>query len=506
MPLPESLILPAVLGGLLLLAAAVAVAWGLRRAKTGFEAGAASREAELATLRAERAADQSRLAELRAELHAAREAELALRTAAAAAAREQSRVETELRAHAAALAEIDPLRARCEVLRGEQAQLAAALAESRAQLEAARQLAEERAAALAQVGAQMKLEFEALSNRILDEKARKFTEANQTQMGALLTPLREQLDGFRRTVAETWEREQRERVGLKHELEQLKTLNQRLGDEATALTRALKGEQRVQGRWGEMLLERLLEASGLEPGRGFELQVSVQGEEGRQRPDAIVHLPEERDLVIDAKVSLTAWERWCAATDDATRALEMRAHLGSLRAHVAGLSARNYAELPGVHSVDFVLMFVPVEAALLEALRADDALYVEALERNVVIVSTSTLLATLRTVASVWRNEDRNRNALEIARRAGRLYDKFHGLMADFDKVDRNLRIARESFDDARAKLSTGKGNVVSQLDALHRLGARAQKRLDRELREQAGAEDDGNDDELPAITPPPPA
>jgi DNA recombination protein RmuC len=181
----------------------------------------------------------------------------------------------------------------------------------------------------------------------------------------------------------------------------------------------------------------------------------------------------------------------------------MKAHVASLRQHVNGLSLRNYTELPGIHTVDFVLMFVPVEAAFVEAMRADDSLYTHALERNVVIVSTSTLLATLRTVAGVWRNEDRNRNALEIAQRAGRLYDKFHGFMADMDKLDRNLRIARESFDEAKAKLTTGKGNVVSQLDTLHRLGAKAQKRLERGLLEQAGAEDGPADDEPPALEPP---
>jgi DNA recombination protein RmuC len=248
----------------------------------------------------------------------------------------------------------------------------------------------------------------------------------------------------------------------------------------------------------------LLEASGLEPGRGFETQVSMQGEDGRQRPDAIVHLPDERDLVIDAKVSLVAWERWCAATDEETRALQMKAHVASLRSHIAGLAQRNYAALPNVHTVDYVLMFVPVEAALIEAMRADDSLQLQAMERNVALVSTSTLLATLRTVATVWRNEDRNRNAMEIAERAGRLYDKFHGLMTDLDKVDRNMRIARDSLTDARAKLSSGKGNVVSQIETLQKLGAKAQKRLDRGLRDVAKLEDgEAQDDQAGSLPAP---
>jgi DNA recombination protein RmuC len=474
------------------------------RVRRAHHEGARSRDAEVASLRAERGADSARLAEARHELIAAHEAERTAAQAATEAAAERARLQTQLASLAPLQAELDALAGDREALRTQLAAAQAGIAEQRAQLEAARQIASERQRALDQVGAQMKLEFEALSNRILDEKSRKFTEANQLQIGGLLGPLREQIDGFQRSVLETYEKESRERLGLKLELDQLRLLNVRLGDEATALTRALKGEQRVQGQWGEMLLERLLEASGLEPGRGFETQVSMQGEDGRQRPDAIVHLPEERDLVIDAKVSLVAWERWCAAGDEDSRALEMKAHIASLRNHVAGLAQRNYAALPNVHTVDYVLMFVPVEAALIEAMRADDSLQLQAMERNVAIVSTSTLLATLRTVATVWRNEDRNRNAMEIAERAGRLYDKFHGLMTDLDKVDRNMRIARDSLTDARAKLSSGKGNVVSQIETLQKLGARAQKRLDRGLRDVAKLEDgEAEDDPAPSLPAP---
>ena len=496
------LIALAVACGALLLALAGLGWWSSSRVRAARAEGEAAREPELAALRSQRVQDEARAAELRAELAGVRDAERRALADLQAAAAERARLETRLGALQPLAADLDALRAQHEALRAEAARLQAGLAEARAQADAAQSLALERQRTLDQVGERMKVEFEALSARILDEKGRKFTEANQQQMGVLLGPLREQLDGFRKVVTETWQREQLERVGLKHELEQLKTLNQRLGDEATALTRALKGEQRVQGRWGEVLLERLLEASGLERGRGFETQLSAEAESGRLRPDAVVHLPDERDLVIDAKVSLVAWERWCAAADEAARSAEMKAHVGSLRAHVAGLSERRYADLPGIRSVDFVLMFVPVEAAFVEATRADDELYLYALERNVVIVSTSTLLATLRTIASVWRNEDRNRNALEIAERAGRLYDKFHGFMTDLDKVDRNLRIARESFDEARAKLSSGRGNVVAQLETLQKLGAKASKRLAKDLRAEAGAED-AADEVPPALEPP---
>jgi DNA recombination protein RmuC len=496
------LLVLAVACGVLLLALAVLAWWSSARARAAREQGAQSREPEVAALRSQQAQDAARLAEQRTELAGLREAERRALDALKDAAAERARLETRLGAFAPLAADLDALRGQHETLRAEAARLQAALAESRAQADAAQALALDRQRALEQVGERMKLEFEALSTRILDEKGRKFTESNQQQMGVMLGPLREQLEGFRKAVTETWQRDQVERAGLKSELDQLKNLNQRLGDEATALTRALKGEQRVQGRWGEVLLERLLEASGLERGRGFETQVSAEGESGRLRPDAVVHLPDERELVIDAKVSLVAWERWCAASDDAARAAEMKAHVGSLRAHVAGLSERRYADLPGIRSVDFVLMFVPVEAAFVEAARADDELYLYALERNVVIVSSSTLLATLRTVASVWRNEDRNRNALEIAQRAGRLYDKFHGFMADLEKVDRNLRIARESFDEARSKLSSGRGNVVAQMETLQKLGAKASKRLGKDLRAEADAED-APGDTPPALDPP---
>lgn len=475
--------------------------WAAARVRSARAEGAASREPELAALRSQHVQDEARLAELRGDIGSLRDAERRALVDLQGAAADRARLETRLGALLPLAGELDGVRGQHESLRGEHLRLSAALAEARAQADAAQALAAERQGALEQLGERMKAEFEALSGRILEERSRQFTESNQQQMGAMLGPLREQLEGFRRAVTETWQRDQVERAGLKHELAALKTLNQRLGDEATALTRALKGEQRVQGRWGEVLLERLLEASGLERGRGFETQVSAEGESGRLRPDAVVHLPDARDLVIDAKVSLVAWERWCSAADDASRAMEMKAHVASLRAHVAGLAERRYADLPGVRSVDFVLMFVPVEAAFVEATRADDEIYLHALERNVVIVSTSTLLATLRTIASVWRNEDRNRNALEIAERAGRLYDKFHGLAEDLATLGKAIERVQAAHAAARSKLTDGRGNLVSQVETLQRLGAKASKRLDRDLRAEADAEDVAA---LPPSTPEP--
>lgn len=364
-----------------------------------------------------------------------------------------------------------------------------------ARLEAAQREAEERGRLLAEAGERMREQFQNLAQAILDEKGRSFGEAQRTQMDAQLGPFKTELERFRKTLDERREQDLRERGGLMKELETLKTLNQRLGDEATQLTRALKGEVKTQGAWGELLLERLLEASGLRKGHEYEAQVSARAEEGhRQQPDVVVRLPEGRDLVIDAKVSLVAWERCVAAVDDEERERHLRALRQSMRQHVSGLAERRYASAPGLNSPDFVLMFVPIEAAFVEALRGDERLHVEAMEKQVVIVSASTLLATLRTVASLWRLERRNRNADEIAERAGRLYDKFVGFVDDLRKVGTQLDTARKTYDEAFGKLHQGRGSVVRQVELLRDLGARTTKTLDRDLVERAREvdEDDG--------------
>lgn len=364
-----------------------------------------------------------------------------------------------------------------------------------ARLEAAQREAEERGRLLAEAGERMREQFQNLAQAILDEKGRSFGEAQRAQLDAQLGPFKAELERFRKTLDERREQDLRERGGLMKELEALKTLNQRLGDEATQLTRALKGEVKTQGAWGELLLERLLEASGLRKGHEYEVQVSGRAEEGhRQQPDVVVRLPEGRDLVIDAKVSLVAWERYVSATDDAERERQLRALRQSMRQHVAGLAERRYTALPGIHSPDFVLMFVPIEAAFVEALRGDERLHADAMEKKVVIVSASTLLATLQTVASLWRLERRHRNADEIAERAGRLYDKFVGFVEDLRKIGTQLDAARKTYDEALGKLQQGRGSVVRQVELLRELGARTGKSLDREWLEHARTvdEDDG--------------
>ena len=336
--------------------------------------------------------------------------------------------------------------------------------------------------------------FDLLSRQLLDQQSQKLAEQNQANLGVLLNPLREQLGEFRKRVDEVYDKENKDRSALQSEIATLKNLNQRISEDAVNLTRALKGDAQAQGAWGEMILERVLEASGLQKGRGYDAQVTLADEAGgRPRPDVIVHLPEGRDIIVDAKVSLTAYERYCRAADGSERDMQLSAHLTSLRKHVRELADKRYADLPGVNSLEFVLMFVPVEAAYIEAVHNDDSLHAFALERQVVIVTTSTLLATLRTVESLWRNADRNRNAQEIADRAGKLYDKFAGFVDDLDEVRAKIAAAGKALDAAGGKLNAGPGNLLRQVEMLRELGAKASKALPAEARERAA-------DELPRI------
>ncbi|MEO8802151.1 MAG: DNA recombination protein RmuC [Rudaea sp.] len=357
--------------------------------------------------------------------------------------------------------------------------------------------AHEKISLLERVREEFSDKFKALAGDLLEEKSKKFTEHNQASLGTLLNPLREQLGDFRKRVDEVYDKESRERELLKAEIETLKTLNKQIDEDARNLTRALTRDSKSQGAWGELVLERLLEASGLQRGREYEMQVALHGDDGgRPRPDVIVHLPESRDLIIDAKVSLTAYERYCAAADDHERGHQLSAHLASLRNHVKELASKRYSDLPGVNSLEFVLMFVPVEAAYIEAVHRDEDLHAFALERQVVIVTTSTLLATLRTVSSLWRFDDRNRNAFEIADRAGKLYDKFVGFVEDIEDVGAKLDAARGSLRAAKSKLASGRGNLVGQVEKLRVLGARSSKTLpDGLLDDSAVANEERTDD-----------
>ena len=346
-------------------------------------------------------------------------------------------------------------------LAAERAALAAALRE---QQQGHRQRLEEVQGARDELRAQ----FAELAGKIFDEREQRFAESSQQRLGQLLDPLRERIHSFEQRVEQSYQQEARERFSLGKELERLQQLNQRLGDEATNLTRALKG-QKTQGNWGELVLERVLEHAGLEKGREYDTQVSLRGAGGeRFQPDVLIRLPGERQVVVDAKVSLTAYQQYVGAEDDGLRQQALKQHVQSLRSHLKGLSGKDYQRLEGLHSLDFVLLFVPLEGAFAAALQAEPGLFEESFAQNIVIVSPTTLLATLRVIDSLWRQERQDLNAREIAERAGALYDKFVLFVQDLDKA----------YANARNKLTAGRGDLISRSEQLKLLGARASKSL----------------------------
>ncbi len=330
-------------------------------------------------------------------------------------------------------------------------------------------------------------EFENLANRILEEKSTKFLAQNQEHLGALLDPLKQRLGEFKERIEIIHTEETKTSAALREQLHHLKELNQQITHEAGELTRALKGESKTQGSWGELVLEKILEKSGLQKGSEYEVQSSYRNAEGsRLMPDVVIHLPEGKHIIIDAKVSLTAYERCANAPDDAVRQTALREHVLSVRRHVEELARKDYSSLPDLQSPDFVLMFVPIESALHLALQGDAELYGQAFEKNVVLVSSSTLLIALRAIESVWRRHKQTLNALEIARQAGGLYDQFVRFTESLKEIGQRLDQARESYDAAMGRLSSGRGNLVKRVSDLQKLGARAEKQLDSSLVQQS--------------------
>jgi DNA recombination protein RmuC len=322
-------------------------------------------------------------------------------------------------------------------------------------------------------------QFKNLANEILEDKSRRFTEQNAANLDALLKPLQTKLTEFKEQVNTSYGNEARERFALKSEIERLANLNLRMSDETRSLTQALKGDSKVQGDWGELVLESILESSGLRKGEEYLVQDShTQGDGSRLQPDIVVKLPQGRSLVVDSKVSITAYSRHAEASDSLVAEQELAAHIQSLRQHIQGLSSKNYSSLYGVSSVDFVLMFVPIEPAFLLALKTAPNLYQEALAKNIVLVCPSTLMASLRTVAHLWRQDHQNRNALEIAKQCGALYDKFVGFVDDLEKLGQRLDQAQTSYHDAFNKLKSGKGNLIRSAEKVRELGVKPSKNL----------------------------
>ncbi|TDX29945.1 DNA recombination protein RmuC [Modicisalibacter xianhensis] len=366
----------------------------------------------------------------------------------------------------------------------------AALRERQASLETERDQQSahhaEKLALLEEARERLKQDFEALAGRIFDERQRTFASHSRESLEALLKPFREQVGTFQRRVEELHGQDSRERTTLHAQIEQLAGLNRQMSEEAANLAKALKGDKKMQGNWGEMVLETVLERSGLRRDIEYRREVSIDGDNGRQRPDAVIYLPDDKHLIIDAKVSLNAYVSYVNAEDDTARAAALKAHVQSVRSHVEALVQRDYARLPGLTSPDFVFMFMPVEPAFAVAFEHDDLLFQDAFARHVVVVTPTTLLASLRTVASLWSLERQNENARMIAERAGRLLDKFSGFAESLEEVGRHLERAQGSYGQAMSRLKTGQGNLVSQAVELERLGVRMKKSLPEQLRREA--------------------
>ena len=357
--------------------------------------------------------------------------------------------------------------------------------------------ATEKLALLTQTQEALSERFRLLAAEALETSTSRLQAQSQAALGSLLDPLRQRLSDFQKKVEEVYVDESKERSALRQQVEGLLQLNRTLSDDARNLTAALRGSAKSQGNWGELILERVLEASGLRKGHEYVVQDAQRNEDGeRQQPDVVIHLPESRRLVIDAKVSLVAYERLAGAEDEGAREAALREHLGSVRAHLRGLSEKRYHALYG--QLDFVLMFVPIEPAFMAAVTHDQQLFMDAWERNVLLVSPSTLLFVVRTVAHLWRQEAQSRNAQEIARRGAELYDRLTGFVTDLEAVGTRLDHARQAWSDAKKKLGEGRGNVIRQAEMLRELGVKPSKQLPRNLVEEAGSPTQGESDVQP--------
>jgi len=349
-----------------------------------------------------------------------------------------------------------------------------------AQLEAERASTADKIKTLTEAREQLANQFRTLSQEVLEEKSKRFTEQNQASLKPLLDPLREHIGRFEKQVKQAYDEENRQRSALSEQIKLLQETNRHISEDATNLANALRGESKTQGNWGEMILETVLEQSGLEKGVQYDTQFATTTEDGKRRlPDAVVHLPGERSIVIDSKVSLTAYVQVHEADSEEGRRQALDAHLASVRNHLKELSDKDYQALPDINTLDYVFMFIPSEAAYVEALRGDFALQRNALDKNIALVSPTTLMPMLRAVSNLWRLQQQEENAADIAHRAGLLYDKFVGFLDDLDKLGRAMDTADKAYTDARKKLVDGRGNLVRRTQELKELGARTAKSID---------------------------
>ncbi|EOV6295196.1 TPA: DNA recombination protein RmuC [Vibrio parahaemolyticus] len=372
-------------------------------------------------------------------------------------------------------------------MREQKSRLETQLREQQARHEQMNQANAEKLQILEQAEVRLKQQFEHLANQLFEEKTAKVDLQNRQSLEGLLSPLKEQLEGFKKQVNDSFSQEAKERHTLVHELKNLQRLNEQMTREAVNLTQALKGDNKQQGNWGEVVLARVLAESGLREGHEYETQVNLQSEAGkRYQPDVIVHLPQNKQVVVDSKMALVAYERYFNAETDAERDRALNAHLTALRAHIKGLSMKDYHKLKGIQSLDYVLMFIPVEPAFQVAIQADPSLIKDAMEQNIILVSPTTLLVALRTIDNLWRNERQNENAKLIAQRATKLYDKLRLFIDDMEGLGGALDRANQTYQGAMSKLATGRGNVIRQAESFRQLGVEIKRPISSDLAQLA--------------------
>ncbi|MEQ1484763.1 MAG: DNA recombination protein RmuC [Methyloglobulus sp.] len=339
---------------------------------------------------------------------------------------------------------------------------------------------------------QLKIQFENLAGKIFEDRSKQFTEQNKTSLDHIVTPLREQLGEFKQRIETVYDNENKDRITLREEIVSLRRDTAKMNQEALNLTRALKGDKKTQGNWGEMILEKVLERSGLRKGIEYETQGAFRDDDNRLfKPDVIIHLPDNKDVIIDSKVSLLAYERYCSVDDDQERIIAIKQHTSAVRDHIKSLSDKDYSGLHGIKSLDFVLLFMPIEAAFVAAFQSDERLFTDAFEHKIIVVTPTTLLATLRTIENIWRYERQNENARAIAEKAGIVYDKIRGFVEELDKLGKQLSTVHTTYDGVMNKLTQGNGNLIRQASSFVDLGVKVKKTFPKSISDQAGIESD---------------
>ena len=382
--------------------------------------------------------------------------------------------------------DIERLRSERDLLRTQNRQAAEATASLQADLSSTHRLMKEQEALVETTRGQMEQDFQLLAARILTEKGEQLSNQHASGLQALLEPMREQLQTFKQRVEDVYDKDSRDHAALRREIELLRDLNQQLSTDALNLTQALQGKNKIQGQWGEMILEKLLEDSGLRKGTEFETQVGVHNEQGRLRqPDVIVHLPRKREIIIDAKVSLKSWALAAQEQNPKKQQKLLKQHLQSLHSHIKGLSGKEYHQLPGISTLDFVLLFIPTEGAFQAAVTLEPGILTLAMRKKVILTGPSTLLAILRTIHHLWRMDEQGRNGLTIAKQAGNLYDKFVGFVEAFEEIGFRLEQGQQSWQTARKRLVSGRGNLVGRIESLKELGVQPNRDVPETVKNQ---------------------